>query len=454
MMLLTLLVLLICICSVAFILSGRDVVSPAFLFSAGFALATLCACLFSEQWGFTLHLRAFLVILLGVALFVGVSATVHYYFGKQGVRSVTETNSHIQEVENGAYGDGGNLIVQTLFFIIQIVITILTIVKINSFFQEASPFSAIGMFKESKTFSSDNLSFGFPLNQIVNLIRASGYYFAYLLAKQLVTLRKTNRVSLAITLLNFVSTLVLGFIVGGRTLGLGYVFCALASYLLLRRRRGLGIPLVLPIGVAAGVIVFLLLFRFLSFGRSGNLGLSEYIGIYLGAPIYNLDAYLEAGTFGSSTPFGRMTLYCWYSYIGLKMGYAPWIYTLDLPFVTSGTGMNMGNVYTTFYAYIYDFGYIGVVVLIVVMAVLSQLAYEWALRCDSRNLWDLAVIAYSFIGYQLMFSFFSNKFYEEILTPGYITTAIYLLVARYILAYLPKHIKRIKASLSTAKASS
>ena len=178
----------------------------------------------------------------------------------------------------------------------------------------------------------------------------------------------------------------------------------------------------------------LLAFRFLSFGRSGNLDFAEYLGIYLGAPLSNLNDFLsEAPTLGGTVPFGRMTFVSIYTYIGEKLSIQDWVYLLDLPFRQHGN-INMGNVYTIYYSFLRDFGYVGALVLIAAASGISQ----WLFRRSNATTVtrsDLWIICYAFVGYQLLFSFFSDKFFEEVFAFGFITTAIYLLIARYFLCY-------------------
>ena len=108
----------------------------------------------------------------------------------------------------------------------------------------------------------------------------------------------------------------------------------------------------------------------------------------------------------------------------------------------------MGNVYTTFYSFAYDFGYLGIIVLTALMGFFSELVYEKALKIKESFASMLLVIYSSFISYQLVFSFFSDKFYEEVLTPGTITTAIYM-IAAILLMGLPNILRRIRLEKST-----
>lgn len=433
-----LLIAITVILCLSFVANDKDITAPAVLFPLGFVPSVMCALLFSQRWGFEIHLNTQLVLIGGIALF----SLVATFLGKkmridcQGEATVA---SPLSWIAPGA-------VALAFSFAFQIAVCVAVIFKISSFFPDIPAYEAIGRFKESKTFTTEYLSFGFPLNQIVNLCKAAGYYFAFLVAESLISCRMSARTLLSIG--NLIVSATMGFILGGRFLGLGYIICAFVSYLMLRRRSGSILnSKKLAIAIAIAVAVFLSLFQFLSFGRSGNITLLDYIGIYLGAPIANLDAFLQESGWGSSSPFGRMTFFCWYTYIGGKLGITDWQYAFDLPF-REMAGFGMGNVYTTFYSFAYDFGYLGIIVLTALMGLFSELVYEKALKIKESFASMLLVIYSSFISYQLVFSFFSDKFYEEVLTPGTITTAIYM-IAAILLMGLPNILRRIRLEKST-----
>lgn len=422
----------------SFVANDKDITAPAVLFPLGFVPSVICALLFSRRWGFEIHLNTQLVIIGGIALF----SLVATFLGKR-MSADCQGKAAVASPPSWA-APGAIALACSLVF--QIAVCVAVVLKVSSFFPDVSVYEAIGHFKESKTFTTEYLSFGFPLNQIVNLCKAAGYYFAFLVAESLISRKLSTKTLLSIG--NLIVSAAMGFVLGGRFLGLGYIICTFMSYLMLRRRSGSTLnfkKLVIVVVVAAAM--FLTLFQFLSFGRSGNIAFLDYIGIYLGAPIANLDAFLQEGGWGSSSPFGRMTFFCWYTYIGGKLSIADWQYAFDLPF-REMAGFGMGNVYTTFYSFAYDFGYLGIIVLTALMGFFSELVYEKALKIKESFASMLLVIYSSFISYQLVFSFFSDKFYEEVLTPGTITTAIYM-IAAILLMGLPNILRRIRLEKST-----
>ena len=81
--------------------------------------------------------------------------------------------------------------------------------------------------------------------------------------------------------------------------------------------------------------------------------------------------------------------------------------------VVKANGYGLGNVATTFYPWIYDFGYQGVFWLTLIMSVTSEFIYQMTKRCH-RFLAPLSRLFYGgTIVPCIIFAFFSNKFYES-----------------------------------------
>ena len=144
-------------------------------------------------------------------------------------------------------------------------------------------------------------------------------------------------------------------------------------------------------------------------GRNVSKKPFEYVSIYCGAQVKNLDIFLQnKDSISKNNIWGSQTfIYLVKSYgekIGFK-GYEP--YKLDLPFQKVGDN-DLGNVYTTFYPYIYDFGYVGEFILVLIMSIISHLVYESIkIRKVDKN-YNVLILSYGIIVSSLALSFFSN----------------------------------------------
>lgn len=61
---------------------GKDLMSPAFLYTAPFCIALLCGAVYADKWSLELHFNTFVTILCGAFLFVLICTIVHFSYGK------------------------------------------------------------------------------------------------------------------------------------------------------------------------------------------------------------------------------------------------------------------------------------------------------------------------------------------------------------------------------------
>ena len=125
-----------------------------------------------------------------------------------------------------------------------------------------------------------------------------------------------------------------------------------------------------------------------------------------------MDIYLQNPWEQTHGIFGELTFIRLINWMGGKLGDSSLIYELDLPFL-SYQNYNLGNVFTTFYAFIYDFGFMGVVVLTGIMAVVCVWLYNKVNYVDIlSNRISMYVICYAYLLNDIVMLPFSNRFYE------------------------------------------
>ena len=153
---------------------------------------------------------------------------------------------------------------------------------------------------------------------------------------------------------------------------------------------------------------------------ASNYTFMDYIAGYLSAELRNLNTFIQTGNFGATIE-SNQTLNGIIPLLAKIFGHPEWIHKLDLPFIIEN-GYNYGNVYTIFYAFIYDMGYIGVIVYIPLMAIFCSVLYKRVLKENIGGKISVNLIAYSYVYFTILFSFFSDKFYETILNTKFIWT--------------------------------
>lgn len=183
---------------------------------------------------------------------------------------------------------------------------------------------------------------------------------------------------------------------------------------------------IITASIGFGALMFLVL---IIMGRSENLaGSGDQIFVYLGAPIVNLDLFMERnevklfGSLDSNSLFGAHTFGGLYSYIGkiFKFIYIPPIETIGT-FEFSNNGREIGNVYTMFFKLVYDFGFIGVFIFTFIMGVYYCFSYHRIMKQPKkRKVIDFRLLVYAYLFNDVVMSAFSARFYETVFNAAFI----------------------------------
>ena len=83
--------------------------------------------------------------------------------------------------------------------------------------------------------------------------------------------------------------------------------------------------------------------------------------------------------------------------------------------------IGIGNVYTIFFDFICDLGYPGVFVYTTIMAIITQVVFEICmLVLLNKNETKIVIIAYTYMFGGIIFAFFGNKFFPQIISMGFV----------------------------------
>lgn len=153
-----------------------------------------------------------------------------------------------------------------------------------------------------------------------------------------------------------------------------------------------------------------------------------YICCYVGGPIHLLDDFIKNPPEKSSI-WGKETFYSIIRFLGQRLGISDWIYVSHLEFRYSN-GLNVGNVYTAFRKYIYDFGYLGVVwCTALVSLVYNSIYYSIRYKRKKRKQFDIGIMFFGYISY----GYFYMSIQEQPLSTILCTTTLIMPVL-YIIA--------------------
>lgn len=141
----------------------------------------------------------------------------------------------------------------------------------------------------------------------------------------------------------------------------------------------------------------------------------KYGFIYAGAPTVNLDTYLthKKPDYGHQV-LGAQTFRTFWNYVGKLLDIDNLRFGNINKFSFSRNKIEIGNVYTIYYPILYDFNILGVIPLIGLMAWFYGIMYRKAERKTARGRFDYRLFIYGYLFNDLLFSFFSCRFYETI----------------------------------------
>lgn len=404
---------------------NRDFLSPSSVFCM-MLLGSLFMCVISSSdYSFELGLKVFNVLLCGTLIFTVISL-LHY---------VSHKRTNIFPIDPSCFAKVFNPIelsktVLFAFLIIELVVSYFAIKYIIDIATASTGgFSslsiAIGIYDNLQKFDLQGLqdlhvnrhpiySMGWPL------LTSVSYISIYVICHNLILCKKKESVLTTIVAVYFALT----FLSGGRTYAFR-VITAFVTYFYYFSNAKLGfhkrqLSFILKIIlVAIGVVAFFTLMRQVLGRNMSDYKWYQTMFSYFGAPIVNLDYYLEQCIYPTSKLFGQESLFGIYNFIGNRFNIGEYIYSLDLPFVYC-TGRNTGNVYTMFYQFVHDFGYWGIVPLVTFMAyVYNKLYRKSYVSIKKKNTVSISLFIYGYLINDLIMSFFSNKFYETTVTVGF-----------------------------------
>lgn len=409
--------------------SKRQVLTPQFGFCLSFLISTTYAILYVEEWSLDPSPGTFWTLLGGGLLFFVVSIIVGYVYDlmhKKEKRLIRikhkDPSTNVINIDNW----------KLIFFGIIQLFTLLLIIRFFSSISIGSLSATIYYYRHTNLFTEDIIRLPRHVVYLRHFSVASGYVWTYILINKFIYKSKKGRILL---LVNIVISIVNGVILGGRTPAMVLIVAAgVQYYFIAQKKNGWSrvIKIKQVIKIMAICVVVLIAFEesVLLLGRTLNYDFGEYLAIYLSAEIKNLDIFIREGRFGAGPEKWQTLIYVVNALesIGISRGL---YHKLDIPFQRVN-GHSLGNVATTYYAFLYDGGYFAVFLFITIMAIISQIAYKKAVvsRKTEDGTISIPVIAYSYIYFTLLFSFFSNKFYEMLFTREYIRYLIfwYLLI--------------------------
>ena len=387
-----------------YILNG--VAEPSFVFSISFTIQAFFLLFFVNKWGVNIHLNTICIITMGIFLFIITCKII----------SSNKRPKELKKEDIPYYGINNKILIIFLVFCILVsLITIYFTVK-----SVGGDISNIGpSLYKYRNYSS---RYGYELNVpyvveiLSGIVHSASYWFMYIFINNYISRKKIDIKILLIIIVCTMSTMIDG--------SRGAIANILLStvpitYILLEKKKGYKIQIKVKSMILILFAGFLFIFLFknmaLMLGRNDveKIDTIDYIAMYIAAPIVNLDTYLQEKVEIESF-IGIHTFNNVYKIVSKEKP----IIKQEFQFIDK---YNLGNVYTIFWDFICDMGYIGVIIFTFIMACFSQIIYEKSkiqkLSCVKPSI-TIMIYSYSFGG--ILFSFFANKFFAQVFTLGFI----------------------------------
>lgn len=415
---------LIIIIFVNLLISDFDYFNPSVVFNFMFALFSFLCCIVDISTGLEINnVLTLLIICSGSTIFTIINGYSKLMVKKRNVEKDME-----------AFSIGRFWI--NIAIIVEIAVLMLMYRHVINF---ANVYGVEGTFSEKLSFYDVITKFNSDYKlrmpwfvSIGNLIgRAICYVSLYALLKNYVFFNEIDKKYIIV-----IGIYLVGSLMGGRTEALRIVTAAIFLwYYFYKRKNGwkdgsIKIAIKMVIFLVAIVVVFSLM--------RGILGRATYDPIkvvfgYMGASIKNLDTFLTNPQKSISNIWGAMTFTKFINWLGLKLGIDSWNYVSDQPFLFYKT-YRMGNVYTTYYNFYYDFGFLGCLIFIMIIAIYYCYTYRIIISKEySKKKIDYQLLMYAYLFNDLIMLPFSSRFYETIVNINFIRISIILGLIVYLI---------------------
>lgn len=404
----TLFLLFIC----AYYLNNKEFMSPSVLFSGSLLFGAIWAFMNENKWSLNLNLITYLVISIGVFEFILISYIVKMAF-INSKRTVAVGNLELGS-ETSSYKSNWGLLIVLIIQIIAI-FEIVKSVKLVTGNQDISQAIALLNASAAPGYMGPEMQLPRMTNILFRFSFASGIFFGFHFVKKAVFYKKIDFQLLLIFILGIGATLLTGsrgYAVYGLVAFVSYYYFFTKQKSNWEERSDFKYIMLALFGIV--VVASIAQWSAAVLGRNvDSFDPFEYISVYVGAEIKNLDVFIQNSAFPIKTGiWGKETFQSLVQPLGKLFGWGIPSYKLDLPF-QSVNGHTLGNVYTTFYPWLYDFGYMGVGLMVALMATLTQSLYSVCRNASIKGT-SLSIMVYGYFSSFIALAFFSNKFFENI----------------------------------------
>lgn len=407
-------------------LVNNDIFHPSVIVYACYVLALIFAVIEMDNWDIYISDNTFFIILTGLVIYMVISMMFRktlFTIGKRNQEIYTLSNDEINIVDIQPFVMGGvdalSLLIALKYF--------LDIRNSTSSLSGISSMSA--MIYQYRVGSVNG-----TLDKGISAFAAHGFQilFAltficiYLIAINAVEKRKKSIIWYLMRILPIVCFLFCSLISGSRNPLLQVVLgSAVTVYIFMRAKNNHERKFKLKSAfkfIIIGCIVLVIFVQLKDLlGRTTQYNFLEYIAEYIAAPIKNFDVFISKGLRNDSGLWGRETFVNVWKFIGSLTGN---VELTNLPMNKEFnflSGMSLGNVYTSFREYYYDFGMAGIIILTSIHSFIFTSLYVRIRRTSLevfKTVINKKLLIYAFITQALFYFCVDDRLYQAYLSQG------------------------------------
>ena len=367
-------------------INEKDIFSPIFLSLLALLGAFTLAFIGTFTWNTQkeMSMQLVLIFLIGILSFT-IGAQIAQ---KMSIKKKLNKNIKNKEIKI----DKWKVIMSSIFIISTIVLMILEIKRICSYFGYSSNnISKLLSYYRSKSIlysneiSTKTADINFIIKQMHKTSVVIGVLFIYAFCNNFFMNKKNYYLVLPIVL-----SMIESLLTSGRSLFMKLIIIFLLCFLYFKIKKDKQINKKTIIYGAISIISILLIFYIMLplLGRSTNISFIKYITFYFSCGIPSFDLFLtkipeHAGYIGEETFTGLYLLLNKFHIVS---------FTRVSSYGWETIGGMHSNIYTSLKAYYYDFGYIGVCILQLLFGFLSTIYYNFSK--SNKNIIFLVIYFY------------------------------------------------------------
>lgn len=422
--------------------SKCDFLSPLAIVLEVYAIGLSFLVIEMGNWEASISARTFQLIILGLSMYIIGSLVSKAFFSKLKLYN-GKTLSKMEPIEYHKAPQISGII--TLFVCI-VDVTIF----LKYFFDVRNSASSVGNFSDIATMIGLYRTAGVRgelevrISGISNygymLMTVLAYIYLYIIINTTIIERKKVTWYLYNTIPIFLYILC-SLLTGGRNPILQFVFAGIMMFYIIHRKikgkaKEYNKKFLFRVILIACVVVVIFSAIRTAIGRVDDFTLFEYVAIYIGAPIKLFDLFIEYPPVKAKVLWGQETFINIWKWIGSLTDNEFMNSLVMNKEYRSTNGIFLGNVYTAFREYYFDFGIMGIIVLTFIHSVIFNTAYNKIFSANryirSKKI-DVSIIIYSYISIALVYFSIDDRFYQKFLSRECFIELIMLIVLAYAL---------------------